>query len=307
LNISDASGITSVQIALKGSSLWLDLVNLAGDIWFVDIDPTLPGWSDVWQASKIPTPSLSINITVKVTDGVGNIADPAAEIGILFQDETVPTVDVSELLALCTADLFLEPNTNYVVKINAPVVKGDTFIRKVILFLAPTAPATNTLDAWNSTQGVTKIIFSKIAADEWMAVVNIGQYGAQLHWAVYVQDYAGLNNSNSLVGGGANNLLKFGTPVITQEAEIIGGYVFMGVLAFGIIFSIAYQIQQGVVSVQKAKKVSTAVKKKTPSKSLSEPGKKQPVSKDIPTKICPICKAKIGADLGECPYCHKKF
>ena len=37
------------------------------------------------------------------------------------------------------------------------------------------------------------------------------------------------------------------------------------------------------------------------------PGAKTPISKDIPTKICPMCNATIGADLAECPYCQYKF
>ena len=133
-----------------------------------------------------------------------------------------------------------------------------------------------------------------------MAVLPAQPSGAKLYVGFYVEDYAG--NNASFV---SPKTIDFDTD-LALEMEAYVGYAFIGLLAMGIVFSISYRIHTGVKSIKKAKKVATAVKK-APVKKTASPGKKLPISSDIETKTCPICKAKVGAEAAECPYCHKRF
>ncbi len=129
--------------------------------------------------------------------------------------------------------------------------------------------------------------------------------GSELYWTVYVLDYAGNDNSASMAPNPATLLYQALAPAAAAEEPV--GFMMFGVMLFGLVFAISYRVQQGVQAVKKAKKVSAAVKAAPESKTIGGTGKKTPLSKDIPTKACPVCKAKVGADLDECPYCHKKF
>jgi hypothetical protein len=153
--------------------------------------------------------------------------------------------------------------------------------------------------AWAALPGAQNVTFTLVAGDEWMGMIPQQASGAKLYWAFYAVSYAG------------NEALQTGESPLTYSTapttDLIAGYAFLGMLAFGIIFAISYRVQQGVQTVKKAKKVSAPGKKAIAEKAAPGSGKKTPISKDIPTKICPICKARIGADLNECPYCHKKF
>ena len=92
------------------------------------------------------------------------------------------------------------------------------------------------------------------------------------------------------------------------QVQAAFGYIFFGLMLFGIVFSVAYRITKGVQRIMVAKKVPAPVKKTIgKKKTIGGTGKKTPISKDIPMMNCPVCKAKIGFDSEECPYCHKKF
>ncbi|HME54222.1 MAG TPA: hypothetical protein VKM55_18505, partial [Candidatus Lokiarchaeia archaeon] len=138
------------------------------------------------------------------------------------------------------------------------------------------------------------------SGNEWMGWIPQQASGAKLYWAIYVVNYA---NGTAIYDG--QSPLTYSQS--TAQIELTGGYVFLGLLFFGIVFAVSYRVQQGVQTVKKAKKVSAPGKKAVAEKAAPGTGKKTPISKDIPTKECPICKAKIGVDVDECPYCHKKF
>jgi len=147
------------------------------------------------------------------------------------------------------------------------------------------------------------VTFVQVSPSKWIGNLPEQAGSTQLYWAVYTVDYAG---NAALVVASTDDVLQYGADQAATEAGL--GFMMMSVLLFGVVFAASYRIQQGVQAVRKAKKVTTGVKKVAPSgKTIGEPGKKTPLSKDIPTKACPVCKAKIGANLDECPYCHKKF
>ena len=160
-------------------------------------------------------------------------------------------------------------------------------------------------DAWIAA-GAKVLKFSLISAStgEWMAVLGPQPPSSRYYWAFYVQDYAGNDNAGNLATNSTSQLVYRAD---IHAAEVPVGYALIGVLAFGVIFAISYRVQQGVQTIKRAKKESIGAKKSIPSKTLGSTSSKQPISKDIATKSCPICKARIGLDLDECPYCHKKF
>ncbi len=313
-NWTQAQNVSFLFVNGVDTILYTLYLTLAAGTWTCDVYGSIA--SEIrtyWQAGKAPG---TVRIRLNVTDTWGNMYAlseralmPLIELKIV--DHIVPTVDISavESFALQSATAALDPESTYALHVFVAVPTGEAYIRKVIMYLSPTAISGSSLAAWNAA-GAQMLEFSLISAatGEWMAVLPAQASGANLRWAVYVIDYAGNNNSASLTTSSitaARILVYAADPTAAIEAPV--GYVLLGVMAFGLIFAISYRVQQGVQSVKKAKKVSAAVKKAAPGKTIGGTGTKSPISKDIPTKSCPICKAKIGADLDECPYCHKKF
>jgi hypothetical protein len=263
------------------------------------LDSSIPAFAGIWQATKQPAP---FTVWVNATDGNGVSASSAFVFTITVVDKSIPILILDDMNAL--SGVVQEPVQEIMLRINVSRAIGETYIRSVILYYATTAPASNSLAAWAAVPGVQTLAFSRIEGDLFVATLPGQAPSTQLHWAVYVEDYAGNNNNVTLDRGDGEQLLF--APDIIETIKPYMGFAFLGLIGFGIIFSISFRINQSVKSVKKAKKVSAAVKKAVPSKTA--PGsKKTPISKDIPTKFCPICKAKIAADSVECPYCHKKF
>jgi hypothetical protein len=292
------------------------LTNVNGKyVLTIGISNALLRSSGKWQAGKQPPRFL---LEVFAYDAVGNghgSTDGLYQQDVMLfsflisaKDVSAPVVNLTGMDGLTKKPI--KPNVEVVIFLKTVVLPGDTGVRKLVLFYgaasalqAPRAsekPAT--VDAWKSNKNAKSVVFSKISEDSWMAVFPGQKSGEKLIWAVYVEDYSG----NGQLYDGGDKAIQVEVDS-TEGVQLVGGYIFIGLLAFGIIFSISYRVQQGVVSVKKTKKVSAGVKKAAPKKTIGEPGKKTPISKDIETKVCPICKAKIGADSTECPYCHKKF
>jgi hypothetical protein len=281
--------------------------NYVAGTWNVNVSRSLPGIAAAWQAGRTPA---KIYLYFNVTDTFGNyfLASevpmmPCVELVIV--DRIAPKLNVDAVNALASGPALL-PKTTYELKVTVAAEPGASFTRTVVMYYGTQQPTSNTVSAWVAA-GASTLKFSLISASsgEWMAVLPPQAAGTELYWAIFAADYAGNDNAGNLTVGGS--MIVYQTSIEdTLEAPV--GYALIGVLAFGLVFAISYRIQQGVQSVKKAKKVSAAVKKAAPGKTIGgTSSSKQPISKDITTKECPICKAKIGADLSECPYCHKKF
>jgi hypothetical protein len=250
-----------------------------------------------WQAGMTPA-----TIYVDILSISGGLGIPSTfHATLIVTDTQKPEIGPSNLHAL--SQQTLDPTKEYEVSVQVPVKSGAYFTRKVLLFLAPSSPvaksASYTLADWQSVQGVQNVTLTLVAGAVWKGMIPQQASGAKLYWAIYVVNYAGIETLQ--VG---NSTLTYS---MAPTTELIGGYVFLGLIFFGIIFAVSYRVQQGVQTVKKAKKVAAPGKKAVAEKAVPGAGKKTPISKDIPTKICPICKARIGADSTECPYCHKKF
>jgi hypothetical protein len=254
-----------------------------------------------WQAGMKPA---KIMVSITAINSLGIPCAGSFVFLLVVEDQKTPTVGNYNLGDL--ANQLLDPTKEYEVLVHVPVATGATYTRSVILFLAttaqlPTSSNGNLLAKLKSVQGVKNVTLALVSGDVWMGMIPAQTPGAKLYWAIYVANYAG----NETVVTDVSKPLTYSEG--KAQDQLTGGYVFLGLLAFGIIFAISYRVQQGVQTVKKAKKVTTAGKKAVAEKAAPGSGKKTPISKDIPTKICPICKARIGADLDECPYCHKKF
>jgi hypothetical protein len=293
--------------ASSGDILYTVPMTFSGGTWNVQVSSSTPGIGGLWQAGKAPG---KVYVYFNVTDTFGNvyIVDEISLMPILLLeivDHGVPIVDISAVEDL--ARQTLDPDMSYELHVFVDVPQGESFTRRVVMYLSSELPTGNSLTAWENVEGVTTLRFSLISATtgDWMVVLPPQVGGSILHWAVYVQDYAGNDNAASLT---TSTLTLVYATNPTENIEEPVGYALIGVMAFGLVFAISYRVQQGIQSVKKAKKVSTGVKKAAPGKTIGGTStSKMPISKDIPTKSCPICKAKIGADLSECPYCHKKF
>jgi hypothetical protein len=268
------------------------------------------GIGALWRAGRAPG---LVYVYFNVADTIGNWWD-VSEISLMpyvvlhVVDTIAPVANIDQIESVAVQTL--DPDTPYELRVTSVVEPGASFVRQVVMYMSSTRPATNTLAAWQNAAGVQVLRFSLISSvdGEWMAVLPPQAPSAQLYWAVYVQDYAGNDNAAGLTTSTdpTDKFVYAADPTAALEEPI--GYALIGVMAFGLIFAISYRIQQGVQSVKKAKKVSAAVKKAAPGKTIGGTSTtKTPISKDIPTKSCPICKARIGVDLAECPYCHKKF
>jgi hypothetical protein len=303
----------SVLLASRAGAQYSDILyeinmQLVGGTWNCGLNSSTggAGISGLWQAGLRPG---TIYAYFNVTDTYGNSYDTnevslMATVVLRIVDTIAPVVNIGLVESL--AGQTLVPDSAYELHVFVPVAKGGSYTRQVVMYLSSTQPTNNSLAAWKNTAGVTTLRFSLIssATGEWMAVLPPQAPSSQLYWAFYAQDYAGNDNA---VGLATSTLKLVYAADPTAALEMPVGYALIGVMAFGLIFAISYRVQQGVQSVKKAKKVSAAVKKAAPGKTIGGTSSKSPVSKDIPTKACPICKAKIGADLDECPYCHKKF
>jgi len=276
--------------------------------WNWQVSSSTPAIGALWHAGR--SPGL-VYVYFNVTDTYGNQYSsseiPLMSCAVLrVVDHVAPAVDISSIEDL--ARQILDPASSYELHVIVPVPTGESFVRSVVMYLSSTQPSGNSLTAWQNVAGVSTIRFSLISADtgEWMAVLQPQAAGSTLHWAFYALDYSGNDNAAGLTAGSLDLVYAAAPPTAAIEEPI--GYALLGVMAFGLVFAISYRVQQGVQSVKKAKKVSAAVKKAAPGKTIGGTSStKSPISKDIPTKSCPICKAKIGADLSECPYCHRKF
>ncbi|MEX2754934.1 MAG: hypothetical protein Q6365_006040, partial [Candidatus Sigynarchaeota archaeon] len=275
--------------------------------WNVQVSRNTPGIESLWQAGR--TPGM-FYLYFNVTDTYRNYYtasefDVMPRVAIYVVDRLPPVVDASVLNAFAR-DQILDSKSAYEIKVSVAIEPGASFTRTVVLYYTTVQPSGNTLAAWMAAGAKSlKLSLISSANGEWMCVLPPQEAGSEFYWAIYAQDYAMNDNSGNLLVGSYK--LRYAPAPLTEALETPVGYLLIGVLGFGIVFAISYRVQQGVQSVKKAKKVSAAVKK-APGKTIGgTTGSKTPISKDIPTKICPICKAKIGADLGECPYCHKKF
>jgi hypothetical protein len=302
LILSDMVAITNVNISFLDATnvvtATIPMTRVSGNTFRILLSSSTAGMAGIWQAGK--TPGI-IPVRVSATDELGNSGPGSFVFNLRIVDTIAPTVDVSDINDL--ADQVLNPDNEYQLRVTVPVELGASYIRKVIMFYATAAPPANTYNGWRAMAGVANVTFSRTSGENWMGVMPKQASGAKLYWAVYVVDYADNSNSAGLAAG-AGPLNYMASP---EDNQVIGGSVFLGLVGFGIIFAISYRVQQGVQSVKKAKKVAAPGKKAFAEKAAPGSGKKSPISQDIPTKICPICKARIGADLGECPYCHKKF
>jgi hypothetical protein len=324
ISMSDNSGVAgvflvfSMQKPTKSNPSTAATLTLSGSLWTVELtksNQVLPQAVRGWlQAGKQP---VIIKVEILSWDAFFNYKnlDESTTLGtfnITIVDKSVPSVDVKGINSL--TDSPIAPHVEKLIYVSAPVLGGESGVRRIILFYAPSAPTSaprasavpTALTAWKAMTGVKNVTFARISEDKWMGVLPGQEDGETLVWAVYIEDYAGNNNGESLnIGNGKPIQVSFDQ---TTETQVVGGYIFLGIIGFGMILSIAYRVQQGVTSVKKAKKISAAVKKAPGKKTIgTEPSKKMPISKDIETIMCPICKAKIGADSTECPYCHKKF
>jgi len=300
--LSDAVAITTVAISFLDATntvtATLLMTRVSANTYRIALSSSTAGMAGIWQAGKTPG---TIPVRVNATDQMGNSAPNAFLFHLRIVDTIAPTVDISDLNAL--VNQLLNPDREYQLRVKVPVESGASYIRKVVMFYATAIPSANTYNGWRSMAGVANVTFSRTCGDNWMGVMPKQASGAKLYWAVYALDYADNSNSAGLAAG-AGPLTYMPSP---KNTETIGGSIFLGLVGFGIIFAISYRVQQGVASVKKAKKVAAPAKKAFAEKAMPGSGKKSPISQDIPTKICPICKAKIGANLSECPYCHKKF
>jgi hypothetical protein len=252
-----------------------------------------------WQAGMTPA---TIRVFIRAVNSLG-IPSGVYYVVMNVTDTKSPPAGESNMDSLTSQ--VLDPAKEYEVTVNLPVPEGASSIRKVLLLLASesslkASAGPDTLAGWQALPGVQTVELTLVSGDEWMGMIPQQEPGVKLYWAIYVLNYAG--NSTMTVG---TDPLNYSAG--TAQTELVGGYVFLGLMAFGMLFAISYRVQQGVQTVKKAKKVAAPGKKAVAEKAAPGAGKKTPISKDIPTKICPICKARIGADLGECPYCHKKF
>jgi hypothetical protein len=298
LAVADASPLSFVNVSIEGVLATFPM-NWSGSAWTFDFHSTTPGFETLWVATKLPR---VIPVSIYTADVFGNQNVSAFSFTIQVVDTSSPQADLSGLLAL--AEQLLAPNTEISLKLQVPVPTGETSVRRVVLFISPVkpVPGSTSLAVWLASSHVSNVSFMQVSSTEWVGTLPKQEGGTTLYWAVYTEDYAG-NVGFEIAGD--EHALKFAADQEAIQASF--GFVLIGVLFFGMVFAASYRVQQGVQSVKKAKKVSTGVQKAAPGKTLAGTGKKTPISKDIPTKPCPVCKAKIGADLDECPYCHKKF
>jgi hypothetical protein len=313
IDLSGASIATSVDIAIFplrdlggttfADALWYDSMNVSAGTWSATIDSSYTGILNNWKAGKEAGILL---IVFQVTDQLGNVFVDCSRMPVFnlrLVDERVNYVNKQQVEDYALNVLDRSATHKLFVTVN--VDSTESYIRSVIMYYHTAPVASNTVSGWIAA-GAKTMVFSLVSLvdNEWMVVIPVQDPSTMLYWAFFVEDYAGNNNANNLTRG--TNPLVF-SPVSAEETmqEPIG-YVLIGVLAFGLVFAVSYRVHVSVQSVKKAKKISAAVKKAAPGKTIGGTSK-TPISKDIPTKVCPICKAKIGADLGECPYCHKKF
>jgi hypothetical protein len=262
--------------------------------WTATINRNNPALGDTWRPALLSLGSVVLmKACAEDLIGLQALDDYSWEVELV--DNTAPSVDITALLQL--ANTVLPAGETIPIHLTVPSGPGESGIRNVILFYSTSDLGSNLTD-WQDADSIT---FIRVSGNDWLGVLPAQNGSTKLYWAIYVRDYFGNSNEAALL---KSTPLNFGAD--SRDLEIYVGFAFIGLLAFGILFSISYRIQQGVKSITKAKKVTAAVKKAPAPKSLS-PGKKMPISSDIQTKVCPICKAKIGADATECPYCHKKF
>jgi hypothetical protein len=275
--------------------------------WSITInEATASNIRSYWKAGKEPGTLIMI---FQVTDQLGNMKTDGCLMPyfkLRLEDNIVNTVNVAELETYARNNV-LDRNEVHPVRVTVNVAPSESYMRNVTMYYSPVQVSASTVAAWR-TAGAKALQFSLTSSvtNEWMVVLPADlPPSTVLYWAIYVEDYAGNNNSNALTVG--VNKITFSAASTEDAMKEPVGYILLGVLAFGLVFAISYRTSLSVQSVKKAKKVSAAVKKAAPGKTIGGTSGKSPISKDIPTKSCPICKAKIGADLDECPYCHKKF
>ncbi|MHA1683827.1 MAG: beta strand repeat-containing protein [Promethearchaeota archaeon] len=301
LNASDISGVASVSLWVDDPAEYVALsLDLSGN-WTLSLTSAITIFDGIWQAGKQSMP-FTVNVNTTDTNGVSSTTAFAFTLTVI--DTTVPVLDMQWINAVTGVDQ--EPLSEQVLRIDIPRPAGETFIRNVIMYYSTQAPAGgNSRADWEGLTGVKNISFSRVEGDKFLGTLPAQQPGTTLYWAVFVEDYAGNSNAADLETGDGQQIVIAQDFIETIKPYM--GFAFLGLIGFGIVFSISFRINQGVKSMKKAKKVSAAVKKAGVSKAAPGSGKKTPVSKDIPTRLCPICKAKIAADSTECPYCHKKF
>jgi hypothetical protein len=284
--------------------LYVGSMVFSGGSWEITIDSATAGILNNWKAGLAPGVLFML---FSVTDQWNNVHAESAGMPyfkLRIFDKIVNDVDTTRIEAYAAA--VLDHTAVHTLYVTTDVMPVESFIRKVVMYYSPVPVSGDTVAAWTAA-GAQTLVFSLISSvdNEWMAVLPYQPAGAVLYWAFFVEDYAGNDNADNLKMG--VHSLTF-SPVSAEEAmqEPIG-YVLIGVLAFGLVFAVSYRVQLSVQSVKRAKKVSAAVKKAAPGKTIGGTSGKSPISKDIPTRTCPVCRAKIGANLDECPYCHKKF
>jgi len=304
-----------VQVLFSGKAsaspddiLYQKAMVYAAGMWNVQVSSNTPGIGALWQAGRAPG---RVYVYFNVTDTYGNVyfTDEMSLMPFFVLhvvDTIAPIVDISSIENL--AQQTLDPDLSYELHVWVPVAQGESFIRRVVMYMSPTRPTGNSLADWQGTNGVEKLRFVLISAPtrEWMAELPPQALGGKFYWAFYVQDYAGNDNAGNLI---PSNMTLVYAPIVEETmVELPVGYAFIGVVAFGLVFAISYRIQQSRRSFKLAKKVTLVVKKTTPGKKAGDSSSsKKPISKDIPTKTCPVCNAKISIDLRKCPYCHREY
>ncbi|MHA1848899.1 MAG: hypothetical protein ACTSXU_14750 [Promethearchaeota archaeon] len=295
--ISELGGVGLDEAYLTwagGGNLTIPLVHVSGETYRVELSRQVAEIAIKWFAGKSPG---KIEFSLVLNDTFGNTNDPAFAFTVFIKDTTVPTIAALELQDI-TGRVY-QPNEQIFLEIDVPNPEGEVKVRVVRMYYRPWSNRDS--GSIMDDTSAQYIDFVQVDDDTWIGTLPAQAGSTKLEIAFYIEDYAGNNNSASL--DKADEPMVFAMD--TSPIEVSLGYVFLGLIFFGIIFSISYRIQVSRV-IKKAKKVPVS-KKKVAGKGVPGEGKKKPISKDIPTKICPICKAKIGADLDECPYCHKKF
>jgi hypothetical protein len=309
--------VESARLLLVGTASPAILAQLnmvfSGGRWNAQVSKDTPGIAAIWQAGKA---AGTVFAYFQVMDALGNqhatikdISGNYLMFGIQLNviDTHAKVANVTNIVTLATGSQSspLIPTEIYPLRITVPLIRGQAFVRTVALYYSTTLPASNTKAGWEAVNAsVLKFSLIDVTTFEWMVMFPPQAAGSEIYWAVYVLDYAGNDNAANMTTSVATLVYQALPPTAALEEPV--GFALAGLMLFGLIFAISYRVQQGVQAVKKAKKVSAA-KAAPESKTIGGTGKKTPLSKDIPTKACPVCKAKVGADLDECPYCHKKF